>query len=82
MEKEVDRNGEYSLSDMLGSCSGDDPKVNQMSVGEFTGQDYVKIYSQLPDYDPPHGFDLSCASELSAISKRIYVNFISRRGDL
>ena len=55
------------LKASLESC----PEANRALLGEFKIQEDVKMYTQLPDCDNIHRFDLSSEMDLSAISKRI-----------
>ena len=77
---EVDLGGEYSLASIMKSGIDDTREVNRALLCDFKTQGDVEMYIQLPDYDDFRCFDLSGATDLSVISKRVYGDLRSRHG--
>ena len=60
----------YSIPNMLKAGLWNYPEVNQSLLDELKIQADVTMYTQLPEYDDLHGFDLSIDSERERESER------------
>merc|ERR1712112_684983 len=56
LEVEIDLGGKYSFANMLRSNLEESNEVNAVLRSEFSQQEDVKLYSQLPDYDVFRGY--------------------------
>ena len=82
LEVEIDLGGKYSLANMLRSNLEESNEANAVLRSEFSQQEDVKLYSQLPDYDDFRGYDLGIDEQLELAATLILRIFISLPGRL
>ena len=58
LEAEIYFGGKYSFANMLRRNLEESNEANAVLRSEFSQQEDVKLYSQLPDYDDFRGYDL------------------------
>ena len=75
LEVKIDSGGKYSFANMLRSNLEESNEANAVLRGEFSQQEDVKLYSQLPDYDNFREYDLGIDEQLECASTLIFANF-------
>ena len=78
----IDLSGKYSFANMLRSNLEESNEVNAVLRSEFSQQEDVKLYSQLPDYDDFRGYDLGIDEQLELAATLILRIFINLPGKL
>ena len=74
LEVKIDLGGKYSFANMLRSNLEESNEANAVLRSEFSQQEDVKLYSQLPDYDDFRGYYLDIDDQLEEIANRIFAN--------
>ena len=82
LEVKIDLGGKYSFASMLRSKFEESNEANAVSRSEFSQQEDVKLYSQLPDYDDFRGYDLGIDEQLELDATLILRIFINLPGKL
>ena len=67
---------------MLRSNLEESNEANAVLRSEFSQQEDVKLYSQLPDYDDFRGYDLGIDEQLERAATLILLTFINLPGEL
>ena len=71
----MDLSRKFGFSNLLRSNSEESKEANAVLNDEFSQQEDVKLYSQLPEYDDFRGYDLGVDEQLGEIAHQIFVNF-------
>ena len=74
LDAKIDLGGKYSFANMLRSNLEESNEVNAVLRSEFSQQEDVKLYSQLPDYDDFRGYNSGVDGRLEEIANRIFAN--------
>ena len=75
LDVKIDLGGKYSFTNMLRSNLEESKEANAVLRSEFSQQEDVKLYSQLPDYDDFRGYDLGIDEQLESAASLIFANF-------
>ena len=82
LEAKMDLGGKYSFANTLRRNLEESNEANAVLRSEFSQQEDVKLYSQLPDYDDFRGYDLGIDEQLERAASLILLTFINLHGEL